>query len=261
MPTVWPLISTISNGSQRPACWLRFMRRKSLAKYRIAPRANSASDWLKTPRPLVKGTGLSTSSGKSTPSRPAERECTQRALGHMANTSRSNWPATDQLKITVASAASRSNASTELPTAMLVSAGSCAKSFKSGSARPADSTKTVRMSIRRKLPHLGPLAAASRNHLPLVGRKRSCRGVVGEGVEDVGCVQDHDAFPGRLNVMGDRGVQGHKVAGDRFRHVADHIRERSLAIQFHQLSRRFQGVIQIHGNALRHHKDRAPFGQ
>jgi hypothetical protein len=45
--------------------------------------------------------------------------------------------------MTVASAARRSNASTELPTAMLVSGGNCAKSFKSGSARSADSTNTV----------------------------------------------------------------------------------------------------------------------
>ena len=61
----------------------------------------------------------------------------------MANTSRSNWPASDQLKMTVASPASRSNASTELPTAMLVSEGNCANSFKSRSARSADNTKTV----------------------------------------------------------------------------------------------------------------------
>src|ERR1035441_4699468 len=111
------------------------MRRKSLAKYKIAPRANSPSDWLKTPRPLVKGTVLSASAGNSTVSRPAERECTQRTLGHMAKTSRSKSPDNDQLKITVASADKRSNASTELPTAMLVSGGNSAKSFKSGSAR------------------------------------------------------------------------------------------------------------------------------
>src|SRR2546423_10154751 len=43
---------------------LRTMRRKSFAKYRIAPSANSPSDWLKTPRPLVSGTGLMASSGK-----------------------------------------------------------------------------------------------------------------------------------------------------------------------------------------------------
>jgi hypothetical protein len=61
--------------------------------------------------------------------------------------------------------------------------------------------------------------------------------------------------------MGDRGVQGDEVAGDLIGHVSDYIRERGLAIKFHQLRRRFQRVIQINGNALRHHKDRAPFGR
>jgi len=37
--------------------------------------------------------------------------------------------------------------------------------------------------------------------------------------------------------MGDRGVQGDKVAGDFFRHVPDYIGERGIAIEFHQLRR------------------------
>ena len=50
----------------------------------MAASANSPSEGLKTPLPLVSGTGLSTSSGKSRLSSPADRECTQRTFGAIA---------------------------------------------------------------------------------------------------------------------------------------------------------------------------------
>src|ERR1035438_5369354 len=55
--------------------------------------------------------------------------------------------------------------------------------------------------ISRRFPiRPGNSACEYLGRLPLVGRKRGCRGVVSEGVEDVGRVRDHDAFPGRLNI-------------------------------------------------------------
>ena len=52
------------------------MRRKSFAKNSADASTNSPRDWLNTPLPLVSSAGLSTSSGNSSPSSPAARECT-----------------------------------------------------------------------------------------------------------------------------------------------------------------------------------------
>src|ERR1700734_2686869 len=106
------------------------MRRKSFAKYRIAASANSPSDALKTPAPLVRGTALSFNSGNSVLSSPTERECTQSKLGHIANTSLINGSEPDQLKSTLASAAAPSKTSAEFPTIILTSA-SCRLSIAS----------------------------------------------------------------------------------------------------------------------------------
>src|SRR6266849_378921 len=122
------------------------MWRKSLAKYRIAPNANSPNEGLNTPAPLVSGTELSTSSGNSVLSRPTERECTQRKLGHIPNTLLQRGREPDQLKNTVARAAACSNASTESPTIISTPAGgffSIASCGSDGSAR----TSTVSFSI------------------------------------------------------------------------------------------------------------------
>src|SRR5216684_2400929 len=99
------------------------MRRKSLAKYKIAPSTNSAKAGLNTPEPFVSGTGLSISSGNSVLSSPAERLCTQRTFGHIPKTALSRAKEPDQLKMTVASLAAGPNASTEFPVIMLAYAG------------------------------------------------------------------------------------------------------------------------------------------
>jgi hypothetical protein len=73
MPSVWPETIVTSNCSDTPDIWLRIMRRRSLAKYRIAAKANSPSEGLKTPLPFVTITLLATSSGpdgERTPSHP-----------------------------------------------------------------------------------------------------------------------------------------------------------------------------------------------
>src|SRR5271167_3267470 len=94
------------------------MRRKSLAKYNIAPSTNSPNDALNTPLPFVSWTGLSLSSGNSVRSSPTERECTQRKFGHNAKTSLNSGREADQLKSTRAPEAAGSNASAEFPTTM-----------------------------------------------------------------------------------------------------------------------------------------------
>src|SRR6185437_9770542 len=98
------------------------MRRKSFAKYIIAPSANSPSDALNTPTPFVSGTSLSTSSENSVLSRPTERECTHCKCGHIPNTVLNKERGPDQLNNTLALAASCSNASAEFPTMILTSA-------------------------------------------------------------------------------------------------------------------------------------------
>src|SRR5580704_8908413 len=95
------------------------MRRKSLAKYRMAASVNSPKDGLKTPTPFVSGTALSTSSGNSDLSRPTERECTQRRFGHILNTSLNRSSEPDQFNSTAASAATARNASGEFPATIL----------------------------------------------------------------------------------------------------------------------------------------------
>src|ERR1039458_961809 len=112
----------------------------------MAPSTNSPRGGLKTPEPLVSGTGLSTISGKSRPSRPAARECTQRSWGHMVKTSRNSEPDSDQLKSTTAWPAARAKASAVSPVAMEVSSGREASCLSWGSAGFA-STRTVILSI------------------------------------------------------------------------------------------------------------------
>src|ERR1700677_3071525 len=82
----------------------------------MAANANSPSDWLNTPLPLVSGTGLETSSGKSTLSSPAERECTQRTCLHMAKTSCSNFFGADQAKMTTGPSTAPAKACGSCPT-------------------------------------------------------------------------------------------------------------------------------------------------
>ena len=72
------------------------MRRKSLAKNSTAPMANSPRISLNTPRALVSGTGLAASAGNSTPSSPAESECTQRTRGDIRHTSSKTAISADQ---------------------------------------------------------------------------------------------------------------------------------------------------------------------
>src|SRR2546423_5547950 len=91
------------------------MRRKSLAKYRIAASANSPRDALKTPLPLVSVTSLATSSEKSVRSSPTEREWIQRKFGHIRNTSRMRGREPDQLNRTSASEAAFFSWAAELP--------------------------------------------------------------------------------------------------------------------------------------------------
>src|SRR5260370_6781230 len=87
--------------------------------------------------------------------------------------------------------------------------------------------------------------------LALVRGERLCGRVVGEGVEDAGCVQYHDAFGGCLNFMGSVGIQFGEMAGDVVGHFADDIRKRGLTIEFRGLTDRLQGVVQINGDGLR----------
>src|SRR2546430_11423406 len=89
------------------------MRRKSFAKYKIAPSTNSPKDALNTPLPLVSGTRLSIISGNNVLSRPTARECTQRRFGHIPNTFLKSAREPDQLKSTLARTAVCSNTSTE----------------------------------------------------------------------------------------------------------------------------------------------------
>src|SRR5437762_2924588 len=92
------------------------MRRKSFAKYKIAPSVNSPRDPLNTPAPLVSGTALSINSGNSVLSKPTERECTQSKFGQIANTFLNNAREPDQLKSTFAWVASWPNDSAASPT-------------------------------------------------------------------------------------------------------------------------------------------------
>src|SRR5207237_4339772 len=93
--------------------------------------------------------GLSTSSGNSSPSNPAARECTHCTLGAIFQICCTSFRLPDQLKRTCASGASLSNASTRSPTAIEVGPGrvsSIANCRSVGSER----TKTVILSMRRK---------------------------------------------------------------------------------------------------------------
>src|SRR6266478_1254748 len=146
---VWPRTSSTSNCSHRPAARLRIIRGKSLAKYSAAAITNSPSDWLNTPLPLVRATGLSTSSGNNIPSRPAARECTHRTRGAIFQTCCRSCRPPAQLKITCASGASLSKASGLSPTAIDVESGKDS-SMASWRSVGSDRTKTVILSMRRK---------------------------------------------------------------------------------------------------------------
>src|ERR1700739_2937477 len=87
----------------------------------MAARTNSPREPLNTPTPLVRVTGLLTSSGKSERSRPTEREWTQRRLGHIRNTFRKRGREPDQLKMMVADEAAEEKDSAELPMTMSAS--------------------------------------------------------------------------------------------------------------------------------------------
>src|SRR5437588_217895 len=95
------------------------MRRKSLAKYRIAAKANSPSDGLKTPLPFVSVTPLAINSGNSVRSRPAEREWIQRKRCDIRNTWRIRERRPDQFRMTSTSAATCSKARAESPTTIV----------------------------------------------------------------------------------------------------------------------------------------------
>src|SRR5260370_27185245 len=125
------------------------MRRKSLAKNSAEAITNSPRDWLNTPLPLVSRALLSTSSGNSRPSRPAARECTHFTRGAIFHTCCTSWRLPDQLKITWASGAKRSNASTLFPTAIEVESGRLS-SIASWRSVGSDRTRIVLLSIRRK---------------------------------------------------------------------------------------------------------------
>src|ERR1035437_8899375 len=112
IPTVCPPISCTSNGSQTAAVWLRTIRRKPFAKYKIAASTNSPSDALNTPRPLVSRIWLSTSSGNKRLSRPAALECIQRNFPHIPNNACSNSREPDHCRITVASLAAGAQVAT-----------------------------------------------------------------------------------------------------------------------------------------------------
>src|SRR5882724_10225312 len=146
---VWPRTSSTSNWSHRPAARLRIMRGKSLAKNSAAPITNSPSDWLNTPLPLVRATGLSTNSGNNIPSRPAARECTQRTRGAIFQTCCRSFRPPAQLQITCASGASLSKASGLFPTAIDVESGNDSSMASWGSVG-SERTKTVILSMRRK---------------------------------------------------------------------------------------------------------------
>ena len=103
IPTVCPPISSTSNGSHTPAVWLRTMRRRSFAKYRIAASTNSPNEALNTPLPLVNSTSLFTSSGNKRLSTPAARECIHRTFWQVASAACSSSRVPDHCRITVAS--------------------------------------------------------------------------------------------------------------------------------------------------------------
>src|SRR5439155_21938050 len=116
------------------------MRRKSLAKYKIAASTNSPNDALNTPVPFVSGTGLSISSGNSVLSRPTERECTQPRFGHIPNTFLNRAREPDQLKSALAWTAVCSNASTEFPATILTPVSDFSSMASRGSAGSARTT-------------------------------------------------------------------------------------------------------------------------
>src|SRR5260370_12283250 len=125
------------------------MRRKSLAKNSAEAITNSPRDWLNTPLPLVSRALLSTSPGTRRRSRPAARECTHFTRGAIFHTCCTSWRLPDQLKITWASGAKRSNASTLFPTAIEVESGSLS-SIASWRSVGSDRTRIVLLSMRRK---------------------------------------------------------------------------------------------------------------
>src|SRR2546421_8414017 len=117
------------------------MRRKSLAKYRIAASANSPRDALKTPLPFVSVTSLATSSGKSVRSSPTEREWIQRKFGHIRNTSRMRGREPDQLNRTSASGAAFFSWAAELPITTLATSDN-SRSIGSCGSCDSESTRT-----------------------------------------------------------------------------------------------------------------------
>src|SRR5215831_8331242 len=92
------------------------MRRKSLAKYRMAPTANSPRDGLKIPLLFVTITLVAISSGKSVSSNPADREWIQSTRRDSRNTSRRSARGPVQLRIISASAAAVAKPCAESPT-------------------------------------------------------------------------------------------------------------------------------------------------
>jgi len=64
----------VVTASHTPACCWRIMRRILYAKCSIAPIVHSASGLRKTPRPLVRGSGLANISGQRTLSTPVHNE-------------------------------------------------------------------------------------------------------------------------------------------------------------------------------------------
>src|SRR5580704_8376615 len=123
------------------------MRRKSFAKYKIAPSANSPSDALNTPAPLVSGTALSFNSGNNVRSNPTERECTQSRLGHTANTFLNNSSEPDQLKSTVASTVAPANTSADFPKTIFSPASDSSSIASCASAGSAVLTRTRMVSF------------------------------------------------------------------------------------------------------------------
>ena len=124
----------MSNGSHSPACWLRTIRRRSLAKNIAAAMTNSASERRNTPRALVRITGLSTSSGNSMPSTPAASEWTQRRLAARGHNSCNSGPAPSPAKMTSAPATDDSKNPAFWPATMRTCSGSCSSSARHGAA-------------------------------------------------------------------------------------------------------------------------------
>src|SRR5438477_4347311 len=81
----------------------------------MAASANSPSDALNTPDPLVSTAELSLNSGNKLLSSPADRLCTQRNRGHLTNTSRNSAGDPDQLRRMSASTTACPKASAESP--------------------------------------------------------------------------------------------------------------------------------------------------